>query len=57
MCVGKARSTPKICFTQIGSDLTYKQQTRLETPAMNKHSSLLQTIVNYGFKKIYNIGP
>jgi len=24
---------------------------------MNKHSRLLQTFVNYGCKKFYNIGP
>jgi hypothetical protein len=29
----------------------------MERPARDKHSSLLRTIVNYGRKKFYNIGP
>jgi hypothetical protein len=37
--------------------LTHKQKTMLETLAMDKHSSLLQKIVNYGCKKFHNIGP
>jgi hypothetical protein len=40
-----------------GSCLTLKQKTRLERLARDKHSSLLQEFVNYGRKKLYNIGP
>jgi hypothetical protein len=29
----------------------------VESPSMDKHSSLLQSFVNYGRKKLYNIGP
>jgi hypothetical protein len=32
-------------------------QTRPEKPAKDKHSSVLQTLVNYGRKKFYNIRP
>ncbi len=47
----------KRCFTWLGLGLAYKQQTRLERFARNKHSSLLRKSVNYGQKKFYNIGP
>ncbi len=36
--------------------LTCKHQIRLESPARDKHSSLLDTFVNYVRKKFYNIG-
>jgi len=54
--VDKARSLPKSgapdrCFTLEGSGLTLKHLTRLERPAREEHSSLLQTFVNYGLKK------
>jgi len=39
------------CFTRESFDLT-----RLEKPAKCKHSSLLQTLVNYGWKKFYDFG-
>jgi len=29
----------------------------LESPAKDKHSSLLRKFINYGRKKFYNIGP
>jgi hypothetical protein len=32
-------------------------QTLLEGLAKIKYSSLLKTLINYGFKKFYNIGP
>ncbi len=38
-------------------DLTYKDQTRPERLARDKHSSLIRTSVNYGPKKFYNIWP
>ncbi len=62
MFVGKARSlpqngAPERCFTRLSSSLAYKQQTRLEWIARDKHSSLLQKFVNYGQKKFHNIGP
>jgi hypothetical protein len=46
MFVGKARSlaksgTPERCYTCIGSGLTPKHKTRLESHAWDKHSSLL----------------
>ncbi len=47
--------TPFGCST-IGQApaLTHKHQSRLKEPARNTHSSLF---VNYGRKKLYNIGP
>jgi hypothetical protein len=39
-------------FTQVGSGSTRK----LETPARNERSNLIQTSVNYSRKKFYNIG-
>jgi hypothetical protein len=36
---------------------TRKRYTRLERLARDKHSSLLRTLINYGRKKFYNIGP
>jgi len=61
MFVGKARSLPKNeaperCFTWLSSSLAYKQQTRLERLARDKHSSLLQKFVIYVQKKVYSIG-
>jgi hypothetical protein len=35
--------------------LSYKQWTRLERPARDKHFSLLRKFVNYGRKKFYKI--
>ncbi len=62
MFVGEARSlplsgAPERWFTQVGSSLTHKYQTRLERLNRDKHSSLLQKSVSYGQKKFYNIGP
>jgi hypothetical protein len=37
--------------------LTPKHKTRLERLARGKHSSLLQTFINYGREKCYNIDP
>ncbi len=58
MFVGEARSLPHSgapgkCYTQVG--LTCKHMTRLERPAKDKHSSLSQTLVNYGRKEFYNV--
>jgi hypothetical protein len=60
--VGKARSlpysgAPERFFNRVGSCFTNRHETRLERLAMDKHSSLLRTFVNYGHKKLYNIGP
>ncbi len=33
-----------------------KPTARLERPARDKHSSILQTFINYGRKKFYNAG-
>ncbi len=44
-----------MCSTWVSSDITCKYQTRLERPAMDKHSSLLRTLVIYGCKGFYNI--
>ncbi len=49
--------TAEKCFTWEGSSFTFKDYTRLEIPAKDKHSSLLGTLVNYDEKKFYNIGP
>jgi hypothetical protein len=51
--VDKARNllqsgAPESCFTRLGSGFTH---TRLERPAGYKHSSFLQTFVNYGRKR------
>ncbi len=59
---GKARSlpssgAPERSFIRVGSDFDFKLQTRLERPARDKHSNLLQTFVNDGCKKLNNIGP
>ncbi len=45
-----------MCFTQVGSGLTHKHQTRQERLAKDKPSSLLQKFVNYGRRKFSNIG-
>ncbi len=45
---------PKVEVLLLG--LNHKQQTKQEKIAKDKHSSLLQTFVNYGCKKFYNIG-
>ncbi len=46
MFVGKARSLPQTVASE---------RTRLEKPVRDKHCSLLQTFVKYGFKKFSNI--
>ncbi len=58
----KARSlpysgAPERCFNRVGSFFKNRHYIRLERLAMDKHSSLLRTILNYGCKKFYNIGP
>ncbi len=45
-----------MCFTQVGSGLTHKHQTKLEELAKDKPISLLRKLVNHGRKKFYNIG-
>ncbi len=57
MFVGKAKSltqsrAPKRCQSRVGSSLTPKHLTWLERPASDKHSSLLQTFVNYDRKNL-----
>jgi hypothetical protein len=37
--------------------LLANRKTRLKRLARKKHSSLLQKFVNYGQKKVYNMGP
>ncbi len=54
MFVGKARSLPMFGAS---SSLTQKHQTRLERPSSDRHSSLLQTLINHRCKKFYNILP
>ncbi len=41
----------------MASGLTCKNQTRLERLVRDEHTSLLQTFLNYGLEKFYNIGP
>jgi hypothetical protein len=36
---------------------SFNKEPRLERLAMEKHSSLLRTFVNYNCKTFYNIGP
>ncbi len=43
--------------TQVDFNPTLKHQIRQERPAMIQHSSLLQTSVDYGLKKVHNNGP
>jgi hypothetical protein len=38
-------------------DLAFKQQTRLERLAKDKHSSFLQIFVNYGQKSFITLAP
>jgi hypothetical protein len=57
MFLGKAMSllysgAPERSFTCVGSSLTNKLLPRLDKLAMNKHSSLIQTFINYGHKKV-----
>ncbi len=39
-----------------GSGLIHNHNTKLKKLVRHKHSSLVQTFVNYGSKKFYNIG-
>jgi hypothetical protein len=58
MFVSKARAYPIEAGTQGQVPvLTEIHLTRLERPARDKHSSLLQTLIIYGHTKICNIGP
>ncbi len=51
-----ASFTTKIsCFTWISQILTHKYSTSLERKARDKHSSFLQTLLNGGRKKFYNV--
>jgi hypothetical protein len=61
MFVGKAGTYPseapfKGYTLGQASDLTHKYHTRLERPASDKHSNLIQIFVNYGRIKAYNNG-
>ncbi len=70
MCVPGKLFQPKLMFEGKARSLTehlkvlhlgrlwpiFKHQTTLEKLAMGKHSSLLPKFVNYGRKKLYNIG-
>ncbi len=61
MFVGEDRSLPQSGapergFTQVGSCLTHKHQTRLERLARDAHSYLLRKSVNYGRKQFYSTG-
>ncbi len=49
--------TQEWSFTQVGSGLAHKSQTRLERAARDKNSSLLRTFINYSCKKFYDYGP
>jgi hypothetical protein len=58
---GKARclpysGAPEKFFDRLGPCFT-NRQTRLERLAMDKHSSLLQKLVNYDRKKFITLGP
>jgi hypothetical protein len=62
MFEGEAKSLPKSgaperCFTQVGSDLNCKHQTRLEKLARDEHSSLLRKSVIYGQKSFITLAP
>ncbi len=62
MFVGKVRSlslslAPERYSTRVGSNLTLKHQTQLEGFTRNKHSSLLQKLVNYCRKSFKTLSP
>ncbi len=62
MFVSKAKAYPSktpFRFSLLGqtSGLTHKHWPMLERPAMDKHFSLLRTLVNYERKKVCNFGP
>jgi hypothetical protein len=62
MFVSKAKACPSktpFRFSPLGQvpRLTHKRWPMLEKPAMDKHSSLLRTFVNYERKKVCNFGP
>jgi hypothetical protein len=39
-----------VLHSRVALGLNHKHLTRLERPAKDKHSSLLQTVINYGCK-------
>ncbi len=58
--VGKARSLPQSgpserFFTQVGYNLTCKRRLDWMSFSRDKHSSLLQTFLNYRYKNLYTI--
>ncbi len=60
--MGKARGlsyigVAEMYLLRVGAGLMCKHFVRLDKISCDKHSSLLQTIINYGRKKFYNIGP
>jgi hypothetical protein len=56
--MGRARSvSSERDFTQVGSGLANKHLTWLEKLARDKHSSLLQKLVNYDRKSFITLGP
>jgi hypothetical protein len=58
MFVGKAGAySSEAPFNCPTLGLTHKHLTKLETPAKNRYSSLLETFVNYSCKKFLNIPP
>ncbi len=56
MFVGKAGAYPSEARSD-APKLAYKYLTRLERPPRDKHSSLLQSFINYGCLKFYTNGP
>ncbi len=57
MFVDMARSLHQSGFTQVGSDLARKHQTKLEKLVRDQHNSLLRKFGKYSSRKFYNIGP
>ena len=60
--VGKARSlpysgAPERFFDRVGSCFINSHLTRLERLVMDKHSSLLRKLVNYGEKSFITLAP
>ncbi len=59
--VAKAKSQPYLKCASLRQApallLTHKHHSRLKMLARGKHSSLLQTLINYGRKTFYNTGP
>jgi hypothetical protein len=51
------RSTFQFLHSVVSYGLAHEHKTKLERLAKDKHYSLLEKLVNYDHKKLYNIWP